>query len=592
MVGDNQCYAIGRAEIALLEWDGERWFEPVPRIPGLRNPALAHRAGQSVWVEMAGDGVARISRKDGRLHTMFLPNKPWTQALWVNIGVVNDTVVLSPARERRRFFDERTEQWCERPALQQLLDRSPHWINRMWNDESGTIWGTHIEGLVRFTPKGSDYDIDLSSFDLINARYPDVQILGGNDVWVTATNSLHHVEIGAVPAAGAPVQPVLVSLIDTRLNRELLANRTAPLTTLSLPFEQNSLMFQFFSGSYGWRRAPTYQYRLGLREPWAPIDTGSSLRFPALHEGRYHLQVRIGGPRAVPGPPLDFDFEILPPWHRTRLAYLIYSLFGLLAVLASARWASHLERRRNRVLERVVRERTGELEATMQRLNDETRVTATLAERDRLAVEIHDTVQQGLSGAILQLDTTLKLPAATGDLRARLDVVRNMVAYARQEVQHAVWDMESPLLEGNDLGEALRQLTSFTDLSTVNPIVTITGTPVPLPRFTTHHLLRIAQEATTNAVRHAQARRIALALDYRADSVVLTVTDDGVGCSPDDALSKRGHFGLRGIRGRATKLGGQFTMQSAPQAGTSIRVEVPLKPETPVARHGEALHAQ
>lgn len=592
MVGDNQCYAIGRGEIALLEWDGQQWSEPVPRIPGLRNPALAHRAGQSVWVEMAGDGVARISRKDGRLQTMFLPNKPWTQALWVNIGVVNDTVVLSPARESRRFFDERTEQWCERPELQRLLDRSPHWINRMWNDSAGTIWGTHIEGLVRFTPKAGDYEIDLSSFDLINARYPDVQILAGDDVWVTATNSLHHVESAARPAASEPARPVLVSLNDTKRNRELLANRDSPAAPLILPFEQNSLMFQFFSGGYEWRRAPTYQYRLGPQESWAAIDTGSSLRFPALHEGKYHLQVRVGGPRTMPGPSLDFAFEILPPWHRTRLAYLAYSVLGLLAVVGLARWSSHLERRRNRVLERIVQERTGELEATMRRLNDETRVSATLAERDRLAVEIHDTVQQGLSGAILQLDTTLRLPAATGDLRSRLDVVRNMVAYARQEVQHAVWDMDSPLLEGNDLGAALRKLTTFTDSSPVVPIVTVSGNPVLLPRFTTHHLLRIAQEATTNAVRHAQAGRITLELEYGADSVVLAIADDGIGCSPEDALSKRGHFGLRGIRGRATKLGGQFTMQSTPGAGTTIRVEVPLKPGTTLNLHAEAVRHQ
>ncbi|HEY8993559.1 MAG TPA: sensor histidine kinase, partial [Lacunisphaera sp.] len=419
--------------------------------------------------------------------------------------------------------------------------------------------------------------------------YPDVQILPGNDVWVTATNSLHHVEPAAGPPPGATAKPVLVSLSDTRQNRELLANRTLSSGPLTLPFGQNSLMFQFFSGSYGWRRAPTYQYRLGLHEPWAVIDTGSSLRFPALHEGKYHLQVRIGGPRRVPGPPLDFDFEILPPWHRTRLAYLAYTVLGLLAVVGLVRWSSHLERRRNRVLERIVQERTGELEATMRRLNDETRVSATLAERDRLAVEIHDTVQQGLSGAILQLDTTLRLPAVTSELRSRLDVVRNMVAYARQEVQHAVWDMNSPLLEGNDLGDALRKLTTFTDSSTVVPTVAIAGEPVPLPRFTTHHLLRIAQEATTNAVRHAMPSRITLELDYRADSVVLTIVDDGIGCSPDDALNRRGHFGLRGIRGRATKLGGEFTMQSTPGAGTSIRVEVPLTPGKPIAPHAEAV---
>ncbi len=591
MVGDDLCYAIGKAEIALLQWDGQHWFEPVARIPGLRNPALAHRAGQSAWVEMAGDGVARISRKDGRLQTMILPNKPWTQALWVNIGVVDDTVVLSPARESRRFFDERTEQWCERPELQRLLDRSPHWINRMWNDASGTIWGTHIEGLVRFTPKAGDYEIDLTSFDLINARYPNVQIVAGNDVWVTASNSLHHVEAAVGLASTPPEKPVLVSLNDTGKNLELLANRVRPTALLTLPFEQNSLMFQFFSGNYAWRRAPTYEYRLSLQEPWAPIDTGSSLRFPALHEGKYHLQVRIGGPRKLPGAPLDFNFEILPPWHRTGLAYIAYSGLGLFAVLGLAWWSSHLARRRYRVLEQIVRERTSELEATMRRLNDETRVSATLAERDRLAVEIHDTVQQGLSGAILQLDTTLRLPAAAGDLRSRLNVVRNMVSYARQEVQHAVWDMDSPLLEGNDLGEALRRLTTYTDSSTVVPTIVISGPPVPLPRFTTHHLLRIAQEATTNAVRHALPARITIELDYGADSVALTIVDDGSGFSPDDAMNKSGHFGLRGIRGRAMKLGGEFTIQSAPDAGTSIRVEVPLTPGKPVTRHAEALRS-
>src|SRR5437868_2523249 len=148
---------------------------------GLRNPALAHRAGQAVWVEMAGDGVARITRKTDGLHTTVVPNEPWTQALWVNNGVVNDTVVLTPARENRRFFDERTEQWCERPELDRLLERSPHALNRVWNDETGTIWGTHSEGLVRFTPKGADYEMDLSSFDLINDRYPTVQVLPGSD---------------------------------------------------------------------------------------------------------------------------------------------------------------------------------------------------------------------------------------------------------------------------------------------------------------------------------------------------------------------------------------------------------------------------
>jgi signal transduction histidine kinase len=587
MIDDRTCYAIGRSEIALLEWDGKQWIEPVPRIPGLRNPAIAHRAGQSVWVEMAGDGVARVSRQDGQLHTMILPNQPWTKALWVNIGVIDNIVVLSPAREQRRFFDESTGQWCEKPELQRLLDRPPYWINRVWKDKTGTLWGTHRDGLVRFTPEAGDYEIDPSTFDFINARYPLVQMLAGDDIWVSASDSLHHVE-RAARSSNAPAKPVLVGLTNTSKKFAIRPNQF-PLT---LPYDQNNLLFQFFSGSYAWRRAPTYEFHLNPTDPWTAIGTGSSLRFPAPHEGKYHFQVRISGPQKVAGPPLDLHFEILRPWYRTPQAYIAYILLGVLAMIGLNRWSGHLARRRYRALEQIVQERTRELESTMKRLNEETRISATLAERDRLAVEIHDTVQQGLSGAILQLDTTLTLPAAAGDLRKRLDVVRNMVSYARQEVQHAVWDMDSPLLEGHELGDALRKLTAYSETSTIVPAVTVVGKPVPLSRFTTHHLLRVAQEATTNAVRHAKPKHITIELEYRAECVALTITDDGVGFNSDDVLEKSGHFGLRGIRRRATKLDGEFSIRSAPDAGTSIQIRVPLSLEPSTPSHAEASRVQ
>lgn len=575
MVDDRQCYAIGASEIALLEWNGERWIEPVPRIPGLTHPYAAQGVGRSVWVEMSGDGVARVSRQGDKLDLMVLRNESWTKALWVNISAVGETVVLSPIREARRFFDEKTGTWCERPQLARLLDSSSRWLARVWQDETGTLWGAHSEGLVRFTPHGEEYEMDPSSFDLLNDRYPIVHVLPGNDIWVTASRSLHHVEQGNAPLAQAHTEPVLVSLMDTRHNVELLAKRLHH-EPLRLPYSQNSLTFRLFSGSYAWRRAPVYEFRLNAGDPWATLETGSLLPFPSLRDGKYNLQVRVAEDRAAPGPPTTFAFEILPPWHRTWPAYALYASVLLVGVIGITRWSGQLARRRNRALEQLVHERTGELESTMQKLNEETRVTATLAERDRLAGEIHDSVQQGLSGAILQLDSTLKLPSVAGDLRGRLNIVRNMVSYARQEVLHTVWDMDSPLLEGNDLGEALRKLTTFTTSNALVPTVTITGGPVALPRRTTHHLLRIAQEATTNAMRHAAAKHVEIQLEYRPDAVSLTISDDGVGFQPDDALNRQGHFGLTGIRGRAKKLGGTLTLRSTPGAGTSIQILVPV----------------
>ena len=81
-------------------------------------------------------------------------------------------------------------------------------------------------------------------------------------------------------------------------------------------------------------------------------------------------------------------------------------------------------------------------------------------------------------------------------------------------------------------------------------------------------------------------------LEYSADFVALTITDDGVGFNPDDALEKSGHFGLRGIRRRATKLDGEFTVRSAPDAGTSIQVKVPLSSGTSAPHHAEASRVQ
>src|SRR5688572_11690170 len=114
----------------------------------------------------------------------------------------------------------------------------------------------------------------------------------------------------------------------------------------------------------------------------------------------------------------------------------------------------------------------------MQQLNEETRNAATVAERNRLAGEIHDSLQQGLSGLILQLDATLKLPALAPDVRSRLLVARNMVSFTRHEVQHAVWDMESPLLDDAELGTALQKMATLISPGTPWVEIKVSGSSV------------------------------------------------------------------------------------------------------------------
>jgi len=581
LLGDDLCFAIGEKEIAVLRWSAGRWVECAPRIAGVGLPSVAHAAKNSVWIELGANRLARLALRNGLLELRLFEDFPWPEPRWVNVGIVDDTIVLSTPPGPRLFFDEKTETFTDAPALARLLDRSPHWIIRVQKDETGTLWAAHDQGIVTFTPRGDDYEIDSSTFDLINARYPTVHLLPGNDVWFSAGRSLYHVERRHAETSRLTRQPLLVSVVDGRTGAELPAS--AP---LQLPFAQNNLSFRFFSGSYAWPRSPLYEFRLNETGGWAPLGSGSFLSFPELREGNYRIEVRMIENGAPVGTPASFQFEIFPPWHRTWPAYGLYGFTLFAAVFGLVRWSGNRARRRNAALEQLVEERTRQLKTTMEKLNAETRNAATLAERDRLAGEIHDSLQQGLSGLMLQLDATLKLNSLPDDVRTRLNVARNMVSFTRHEVQHAVWDMESPLLEDTELGEALRKLTALINPGAAVISIDVTGTPRLLPSMTKHHLLRIAQEAITNGVRHAAPRRISVELDYRHDAVALAVSDDGIGFDPDAVLSKSvHHFGLRGLRTRAKKIAGDLQLRSTPGQGTTIHIVVPLPAEDAFAPH-------
>jgi signal transduction histidine kinase len=119
--------------------------------------------------------------------------------------------------------------------------------------------------------------------------------------------------------------------------------------------------------------------------------------------------------------------------------------------------------------------------------------------------------------------------------------------------------------------------------------VLVVGRPVPLERSLNHNLLRIAQEATTNAFRHAKAEKIVIRLEYLEGRMILEISDDGVGFSSGEVLQRKGgHLGLRGIRTRVKKFGGQLEIQSEPNRGTSIRVQVPIAKAETISINAEA----
>jgi signal transduction histidine kinase len=203
-----------------------------------------------------------------------------------------------------------------------------------------------------------------------------------------------------------------------------------------------------------------------------------------------------------------------------------------------------------------------------------------LAERTRIARELHDTVLQNLAGASLQLALVTKSVAVTSpDSTQSIDRIRRQLDSAHREARRKVWDLRSPLLEEHDLPEALRRSvrTMSTIAETCSVSVDITGEPRNVTSGVEEHLLRIAEESLANALRHSNASRITVSLQCDPTCIRLCVVDDGDGFDVDRVEHSPGHCGLRSIRERADEICADLTITSEYRLGTRIDVAVAVR---------------
>ncbi|MDQ8198162.1 sensor histidine kinase [Pelagicoccus enzymogenes] len=578
-IGPDRCLAIGRAKIAALEWNGSRWIEAAPSVPGVGFPYICIATDYAAWIELGNDRSARVTLVDGSIQAQVFESYPWSEPSWVHIGVVDGIVVLVGDGDGHRFYDDSRAAFTESPELEQLIAEAPTPIFRPIQDASGTIWAAHDYGIYAIEKRNGRYHFDSDSYRTIRAHVPILQRTGTHDIWVTNGSTLFHVTQRRASRTPPPHQPLLVSITDTQTNKILYSVFGSVPPPDSFPFSLNDLEFQFFGGSYSSASSLFYEFELASGATnWTIRSTESTLELSNLSEDTYRLSAQLSDSARRPiSEPLLANFVIIPPWFRTRLAYACYWAISAVAILSLALIVATRSKRRHAYLETLVNERTEELRSTLEKLNEKERKAAILSERNRLASEIHDSVQQGLSGLALQLEATLKLPELVKSVRSRLDVAKNMVSFTRHEVQQAIWGLESPLLENSDLASALQKMVELLHSGSPSIEFHSSGVRRKLAPSTQHHLLRIAQEAVTNAIKHAHCQQILMQLVFDDETVSLQVRDDGVGFQPDEVLTHRiGHFGMRGMKGRAAKVKGRLQILSEPGQGSEVRITCPL----------------
>ena len=345
-------------------------------------------------------------------------------------------------------------------------------------------------------------------------------------------------------------QPPPVTIEEIRVDEQSIA----PRGKMELPPGNSRLEFYYTAPSFVAPDKVRFKYKLeGFDSNWVEGGSRRIAYYTNLRPGSYTFRVIACNNDGVWNETgAAFGFYLKPYFYQT---YWFYAL-GLL-VLALLAW-------------QLYRLRVRGMRAQF---------AAVLAERTRIAREIHDNLAQEMAGISVQLEVVARtMPPGAEKAKAQLDRVRMLVRHGIAEARRYVWDLRSPALEHNDLPTALsetaRRLTAETQ---VEAQVQVSGTFRPLTQLVEDNLLRIGQEAINNAVRHAQAQQILVSLVFAARQVQLRVRDDG--CGFDSQVAENGasgHFGLVGMRERAEQIGGTLSVQSRNGSGTEIVVEVPI----------------
>ena len=249
------------------------------------------------------------------------------------------------------------------------------------------------------------------------------------------------------------------------------------------------------------------------------------------------------------------DLRILsrPPWWTpARLLAVIAVLAALL--LGFIVW--------NRILNRLVERRSRQLyRAELERAGNKLK----LGERTRLAVELHDTLSQNLTGIALEIKA------------GHLDLAQNCLRNCREELKNCLWDLRNNALEETQMDDAIRR-TLAPHLGDTRLTVRFSVPRARLSDSLAHAVLRIVRELAVNAVRHGRAHEIRVAGSLEQDKLLFSVRDDGCGFDPAAAPGMdEGHFGLHGVRERIESMEGEMNITSAAGRGTKVVLSLATK---------------
>jgi signal transduction histidine kinase/ligand-binding sensor domain-containing protein len=546
----------------LAHWEDNRVIETYTSVDGLQSeligallrttldPDTPNRSQRDLWIATL-QGLSRL--RDGKITTYTKTD-----------GLTGD-VITSLAQDRTGAIwigarDGGLTRYADgvfRAFRQAALPRE---VESIVTDGLGYLWLASRRGVDR---------VDLSSLtgcNLSAACSPSVSQYG-------YSNGLPSEEVSAIghPASWRTTEGELwfatrkgVAIIDpahlqdnavkfpVAIERFIVDDVEQPKSTSEqkIPAGHASFNIQYAGLDYSAPSRIRYRYQLeGLDRYWNDAGMRRTAYYTNLPPGSYRFRVEAVNTEEDWGAnAAEFRFRVLPPFYRRVWFYLLCALLTSTIIYLAYR-------------------------LRLRQLNAQ--FSAVLAERSRIAREIHDTLAQGFVGISIHLElvaqslSRAEVSAASRQIQTTQKLVREGLTEARQ----SIWELRT-IASQDSLPTRLAKAVELAMEQGSIAKLEVSGSYRALSPKLEGEILRISQEAIANALRHASAKSLLVGLKYRTDELVLTIVDDGRGFNILDVPAEGNHFGLQGMRERAAYIGGKIKVQSAPGEGTQISLIV------------------
>jgi signal transduction histidine kinase/ligand-binding sensor domain-containing protein len=372
--------------------------------------------------------------------------------------------------------------------------------------------------------------------------------VNNGQLWFVGWEGLTVADPSTTPESNPPV-PVKVDYVradDNRIDSAIEHSLPANTTRIDISYTDLNVTSTLRT---------RFRYRLdGFDTDWVEAGARRQVSYANLAPRAYTFRVMASRVDDVwNGPETSWAFNIQPRFTQTWAFYALIVASGALTVWGA--WHLRIRQIRRQYL-------------------------LLLRERVRLSRELHDTLLQGLAGMAMQFDAVAADVHTSGNqmVAVRLARMRKQAEDYIREARQSIWDLRSPQLERCKLSDALNEAGQrIAESKSVEFQLAVSGNQQPYARRIEEHLLRIGQEAVSNAVRHSSTATIRMELIYDDDQVTLRVSDDGCGFDKTRiGNAGREHYGLASMRERAEEVGGVFELLSAIGHGTVVTVTVPV----------------